>query len=201
MNSAEKVLAGLRKEKKIKQTVKNKIKKMKKGKKGKKRCSKEQEKAMRQARLEALACPNPNRLKPWPNPELVRTLPVPVPASALYGRIPERIHELAKPKKVFLRHVKCRKNVHPTDLAENPTEDPTADPTTKPAKRAKRVPRSFSRTELLAQPRPARSLMSKIDFLRVRGLMTRLKARTNTMVVKAVTDLGFRESGLPPKFL
>lgn len=113
--------------------------------KGTDRCLKKQEKALREARLIALACPELLS-------ELARTLPVPVPESALSGWIPERICELTKPKNIFPRHSKCVRNVRPTDSAKNLD----ANPTTKPAKPAKRAPRSFPRTELLSQPRPTR---------------------------------------------
>lgn len=49
--------------------------------------------------LTALASPKPIRLKPWPNPRLEATLPIPVPRGTIYGKIPERIMTLAIPKR------------------------------------------------------------------------------------------------------
>lgn len=49
--------------------------------------------------LTALASPKPIRLKPWPNPRLEATLPMPIPRGTIYGKIPERIATLAIPKR------------------------------------------------------------------------------------------------------
>jgi len=73
-------------------------------KKKKSKCSctqeyiKKWEKIAKSKILSALACPKPVRLRPWPNPRLETTLPIPVARAALYGRIPSRIAKLAQPK-------------------------------------------------------------------------------------------------------
>lgn len=75
-----------------------------KRKKKKRRCSctegyiRRWENRARSAIMSALARPKPVRLRPWPDPRLETTLPIPVARTSLYGRIPPRIARLAEPK-------------------------------------------------------------------------------------------------------
>lgn len=68
-----------------------------------KRYFKNWENATKSEFLKSIAAPKPIRLKPWPNPSMEASLPIPVPKSSLYGKIPERCLQLAIPipRKVY----------------------------------------------------------------------------------------------------
>jgi hypothetical protein len=69
--------------------------------KSKRECKKHYESYWQMTRKEHmnwLAQPKEIRLKPWPDPELVRELPIKIEHHTLHGKIPPRIEYLARPK-------------------------------------------------------------------------------------------------------
>ncbi|XP_025423182.1 uncharacterized protein LOC112692660 [Sipha flava] len=55
-------------------------------------------KMTRKEHMNWLAQPKEVRLKPWPDPELIRELPIKIEHHTLYGKVPSRIEYLARPK-------------------------------------------------------------------------------------------------------
>lgn len=62
-----------------------------------KRYFKNWENATKSEFLKSMAAPKSIRLKPWPNPCMEASLPLPITKSSLYGKIPERCLHLAIP--------------------------------------------------------------------------------------------------------
>lgn len=87
-------------------------------------------------RMIALSAPKPVRLAPWPNPKFETTLPIKVAKGTLTGPIPERIFQLAQPKRRY-----DKKNDFSKTL-DNKTKQPT------------RNQPSFKRLLELSQPKP-----------------------------------------------
>lgn len=64
----------------------------------------------------ALARPKAVMLKPFPNPELIRDLPVKIERGTLYGKVPPRTEYLATPKRKLAKNKKPGNNQPPSGI-------------------------------------------------------------------------------------